>query len=112
MADKKAVVIFGATGDLAQKMLYPSLYFLDAEGHLPVELVVGGFSHTELSAADFAALTRKAVMEQTGKAFAEDAWTRFSARLRYCKGNLDAAKDYEPLAKMLGADECILARGS
>ncbi|MGC9953306.1 MAG: glucose-6-phosphate dehydrogenase [Rhizomicrobium sp.] len=107
MADKKAVVIFGATGDLAQKMLYPSLYFLDAEGHLPVELVVGGFSHTELSAADFAALTRKAVIEQTGKAFAEDAWTRFSARLRYCKGNLDAAKDYEPLAKMLGADECI-----
>ena len=35
MADKKAIVIFGATGDLAQKMLYPSLYFLDAEGHLP-----------------------------------------------------------------------------
>jgi glucose-6-phosphate 1-dehydrogenase len=107
MTDKKAIVIFGATGDLAQKMLYPSLYFLDTEGHLPAELIVGGFSHTELSGADFVALTRKAVMEQAGKAFAEPAWTRFSARLRYCKGNLENAKDYGPLAKMLGADECI-----
>ena len=107
MADKKAVVIFGATGDLAQKMLYPSLYFLDSEGHLPDDLVVGGFSHTELSEADFAAHTRSAVVEQAAKAFSEDAWTRFAARLRYCKGNLNTAKDYEPLAKMLGADECL-----
>jgi glucose-6-phosphate 1-dehydrogenase len=105
MTDKKAIVIFGATGDLAQKMLYPSLYFLDDEGHLPAELIVGGFSHTDLGEADFVALTRKAVMEQAGKAFAEDAWTRFSARLHYCKGNLDAATDYEPLAKLLGGDE-------
>jgi glucose-6-phosphate 1-dehydrogenase len=107
MADKKAVVIFGATGDLAQKMLYPSLYFLDAEGHLPEDLIVGGYSHTELSEADFIARTREAVMEQAGKAFAEDAWTRFAVRLRYCKGNLDDAKDYEPLAKLLGMDECV-----
>ena len=107
MTDKKAIVIFGATGDLAQKMLYPSLYFLDSEGHLPAGLVVGGFSHTDLGETDFVALTRKAVIEQAGKAFAEDAWTRFSARLHYCKGNLDTAADYEPLAKLLGGDECI-----
>ena len=107
MTDKKAIVIFGATGDLAQKMLYPSLYFLDSEGHLPAGLVVGGFSHTDLGETDFVALTRKAVIEQAGKAFAEDAWTRFSARLHYCKGNLDSATDYEPLAEMLGTDECI-----
>ena len=30
-----AFVIFGATGDLARRMLFPSLYFLDADGLLP-----------------------------------------------------------------------------
>ena len=30
----QAIVIIGATGDLAQRMLYPSLYFLDLEGLL------------------------------------------------------------------------------
>ena len=29
------MVLFGATGDLARRMLIPSLYFLDADGFLP-----------------------------------------------------------------------------
>ncbi len=33
-----AFVIFGATGDLARRMLFPSLYFLDADGLLPPDL--------------------------------------------------------------------------
>jgi glucose-6-phosphate 1-dehydrogenase len=35
MAMPGAFVIFGATGDLARRMLFPSLYFLDADGLLP-----------------------------------------------------------------------------
>ena len=107
MADRKAIVIFGATGDLAQKMLYPSLYFLDAEGHLPENLLVGGFSHTQLSEADFLAHTHDAVAERAGKDFSEDAWKRFAARLRYIVGNLDEEKDYAVLAKLLGDDDCV-----
>ena len=107
MADKKAIVIFGATGDLAQKMLYPSLYFLDAEGHLPEGLLLGGFSHTQLGEADFIAQTRDAVAKSAGKNFSDDAWTRFAARLRYIQGNLDEEKDYAALAKLLGDDECL-----
>ena len=29
------IVVFGATGDLALRMLFPSLYNLDADGLLP-----------------------------------------------------------------------------
>ena len=36
------IVIFGATGDLALRMLYPSLYFLDADGLLPVGFKILG----------------------------------------------------------------------
>ncbi len=107
MADQKAIAIFGATGDLALKMLFPSLYFLDAEGHLPAELIIAGFSHTELSEADFIAQVRSSATEHAAEEFAEDAWKRFAARLRYVKGDLEAAKDYAPLAKLLGAGECV-----
>jgi len=108
MADKKAFVFFGATGDLAQKMLYPSLYFLDSEGHLPADLLIAGFARTNLSQADFIARTRSAVMERAGKDYAEEAWGRFSARLRYCIGDLDTAKDYAALVKLLeGVGTCV-----
>jgi len=108
MVDKKAIVFFGATGDLAQKMLYPSLYFLDSEGHLPVDLAVIGFAHTALGEADFVAQTRIAVMERAGKDFSKEAWERFSARLRYCVGDIGVAKDYAPLVKLLdGAGTCV-----
>jgi glucose-6-phosphate 1-dehydrogenase len=99
--DKKAVVIFGATGDLAQKMLFPSLYFLDMEGHLPAGLTVIGFAHSQHSDAEFVAMARAPIVERVGKDFSEEAWTRFAARLRYCAGNADAAEAYPPLAKLL-----------
>ena len=36
------LVLFGATGDLARRMLLPSLYGLDADGLLPPELRIIG----------------------------------------------------------------------
>ena len=38
----RAIVIFGATGDLALRMLFPSLYFLESETLLPPDLLVVG----------------------------------------------------------------------
>ena len=35
-----AIVLFGATGDLSRRMLLPSLYFLDADGLLPLGLKI------------------------------------------------------------------------
>ena len=43
--EPQVVVLFGATGDLARRMLLPSLYGLDADGLLPqlhAELVRSG----------------------------------------------------------------------
>jgi glucose-6-phosphate 1-dehydrogenase len=42
-----------ATGDLARRMLLPSLYGLDADGLLPEDLRIVGTARTELSDADF-----------------------------------------------------------
>ncbi len=110
MADdkKKAVVIFGATGDLAQKMLFPSLYFLDSEGHLPAGLMIVGFAHSPHSDDEFVAMARAQVTARAGKGFSEETWRRFAARLCYCAGNAGAAKAYAPLAELLkGANDVL-----
>ena len=46
-------VIFGATGDLAERMLLPSLYCLHRDGLLPPHLVVLGTSRSEMDDAAF-----------------------------------------------------------
>ena len=75
-----AMVLFGATGDLARRMVIPSLYFLDADGFLP-----DGF---KILATARAALTREAFLEQVHEilkarpeGIEEAVWDRFSTRL-------------------------------
>jgi glucose-6-phosphate 1-dehydrogenase len=103
-----AIVIFGATGDLALRMLYPSLYFLEMDGLLPPTLAVVGASRSQLSDADFASRVEGAVRERAGKAFDADVWVRFHKRLSYCGGDATEPETYTRLSAMLaGAGEKI-----
>jgi glucose-6-phosphate 1-dehydrogenase len=58
------LTVFGATGDLARRMLLPALYRLHADGMLPPQLRVLGTARSELDAAGFRAHVREAVLEQ------------------------------------------------
>ena len=91
MNGTKAIVIFGATGDLARTMLFPSLYFLDADGFLAADLVIVGTARTQMDGAAFAEQIRKAVSDRVGDLFSPEVWSRFAARLAYAPG--DAQKD-------------------
>ena len=108
MSDKKAIVIFGATGDLAQKMLLPSLYFLDADGLLPADLVIVGTARSTLDDAGFTKQIHDAVSERTAESFSEEAWGRFSKRLSYVAGDVQKDDPYKAIAGKLGqVDEIV-----
>lgn len=47
------LTIFGASGDLAKKKLFPSLYALAANGYLPKQYVVFGYARTPMSDNEF-----------------------------------------------------------
>ena len=47
------LLLFGATGDLAQRMLLPSLAALAADGLLPAGLKIIGTARTEMTDAAF-----------------------------------------------------------
>jgi len=83
-----ALVLFGGGGDLAMRMLLPSLYFLEHDGLLPDGLKIVGAARSDESREEYVAKVRAAV---EGKAHAEDAWSDASW------ARLDARLDYLPV---------------
>ena len=60
MTDRiSTLVLFGATGDLARRMLLPSLYGLDSDGVLPDGLRIIGTARSELDDAGSKVLARR-----------------------------------------------------
>jgi glucose-6-phosphate 1-dehydrogenase len=98
----EGLVVFGATGDLALRMLFPSLYFLESEGLLPDGLMVVGAARSEMDRAEFVSRTCEAVKLRAGAYFAEDVWTRFSTRLRYAVVDAERPVTFQTLAAVLG----------
>src|SRR6185312_2486269 len=98
----QAIVIIGATGDLAQRMLYPSLYFLDSEGHLPADFRVVGGARTELSDEAFIARVEASVRERAEGYFDQEKWAAFARRLSYCVVDADQPGTFRNLARTVG----------
>ena len=96
-----AIVIFGATGDLALRMLFPSLYFLESGDLLPKALIVVGSARSDFDDASFAARIEEDIKERAGDYFDPAVWARFRARLRYAAVDAGDAGSFGALAKIL-----------
>ena len=59
--DPCAMVIFGASGDLAERKIIPALYYLKREGLLPDGFSVVGCGRTQFSDEHFRAKMQQAV---------------------------------------------------
>ena len=79
------LVIFGATGDLAQRMLLPSLLGLERDGLLPDVLTILGAARTDLTQERFRNLAREQLVAHLGDDAEDwsDALDRLLARLDY-----------------------------
>ncbi|MDB5466879.1 MAG: zwf, partial [Phenylobacterium sp.] len=86
-----AIVLFGATGDLASRMLLPSLYFLDADGFLPDGFRVIATARAELSRDAFVEQVLQ-IMQKRAEGIDDKVWARFSARLDYVAADATTAE--------------------
>ncbi len=108
MTSPGAFVIFGATGDLARRMLFPSLYFLDLDGLLPSGLKIVGAARSRHTDDEFRSEVETAVRERAGSFFSSHAWEVFAKRLTYCGGDASDAASYVVLKdKLSGAGEAL-----
>ena len=101
------LLLFGATGDLAHRMLLPSLYFLEHDGLLPDGLKIIGAARSEESPQEYVAKVREAVESKAraDDAWSDQAWARLAARLDYLAVDATSAESLKPkLSKIsLGA---------
>src|SRR4051794_27549752 len=100
------LLMFGATGDLARRMLLPSLYGLDADGLLPDDLRIVGTARTELDDAAFRTRADAALQEHLQPGFYQAGIAeRFLSRLHYVSLDINDPAGFERLAGAIG-DPC------
>src|ERR1051325_5528532 len=107
MADRiSTLVLFGATGDLARRMLLPSLYGLDSDGLLPEGLRVIGTARTDLDDAGFRERADAALQQYLPQGFySAGVAERFLSRLHYVSIDITQPDGFERLAETIG-DPC------
>ena len=81
--DPCALVIFGASGDLTQKKLFPALYSLAFRKLLPDRFAVLGVARTEETDDAFKERMKDAVQQHGRDEFRQDVWDTLSDGMRY-----------------------------
>ena len=100
--DACILVIFGASGDLTQRLLIPSLYNLARNKLLPDSFAVVGMARRDLSDEDFRMLARQALQTSTRVGEVDPAlWERLEPRLYYVQGAYDEPETYGRLNERL-----------
>jgi glucose-6-phosphate 1-dehydrogenase len=97
------LILFGATGDLAARMLLPSLYGLDVDGLLPDDLRIVATARTKLDDAGFRDHALAALGDHApGGLFEESKAARFAERLRYVPLDAQDRDGFRRLAEAVG----------
>ncbi|MES2094876.1 MAG: glucose-6-phosphate dehydrogenase (NADP(+)) [Actinomycetota bacterium] len=89
-AGPTAFVLFGATGDLAKRMVIPAFFQLAKHDLLPQKWLLVGNGRGDVSHEEFRELVRD-VLTEFGPQPEEGPWEEFSSRLRFAGGGFDKA---------------------
>jgi len=102
------LLLFGATGDLSQRMLLPSLYGLHADGLLPEHFRIVGTSRSKLDDRQFREMAVDA-LKQHVSATSYDPKTAlvFSRRLTYVPLDATQSREFKRLSDKLEPDEGV-----
>jgi glucose-6-phosphate 1-dehydrogenase len=97
-----ALVIFGATGDLARRKLLPALYNLAHEGALPERFALVGNARSEMTDEEFRDQAIASVREFSRRPPDEKVLAKLFADSRYVAGSFDDDAVYAGLTTALG----------
>jgi glucose-6-phosphate 1-dehydrogenase len=100
--DCDALVLFGATGDLCFKKIYPSLYHLVRRGHLSVPVI--GVARAGWKLEQLAARVRESVQASV-RPVDEEVLSKLLKLLRYVDGDYTQSATFDSLRNALGNAE-------
>src|SRR5437667_1081107 len=96
-----ALVIFGATGDLAHRKLIPALYNLAAAGELPPAVTVIGFARRPKKDDEFHNELAETTKQFSRQPVRDEIWKTFAQSLFYHQSEFEDREGYQSLAKRL-----------
>ena len=98
-----ALVLFGATGDLAKKKIFPAVYEMEVGGHCGVPVI--GVSSSDWDDDALRERAHESIVERVDGDIDEATWKGLSSRLTYVSGDYRDASTFEALAaKLEGVD--------
>ena len=98
---KTTIVIFGGTGDLAQRKLIPALYHLRRKRRLDSEVNVVGFARVQHDDDSYRNLLHDGARDLGGLEVTSEEWAEFTHCLHYTPGDLRNPASLEALGRKL-----------
>ena len=96
-----SIVIFGASGDLTQRKLVPSLFNLYRKGRMPKQFRIVGYGGTAFTDDQFRAHLKEGLKEFASFKYKSEEWTSFAANLAYQQGRYTELEDFKKLGALL-----------
>jgi glucose-6-phosphate 1-dehydrogenase len=102
-------VVFGGTGDLAQRKLLPALFMRDRDGQLPPESRIIAVSRSVISQGEYLERVEAAVRRHVPESdVREDVWQRFVSRLHHVAVDAAGTLGWNDLAAQLRGREGLV----
>ncbi len=100
------LILFGATGDLAARMLFPSLYNLQEDGLLPDDFLIVASGRSDADDDAFRAEVDAALRRHIGPdRYEADAVERLAGRIVYCAAEAGNAEQFRAIARTVKGRE-------
>jgi glucose-6-phosphate 1-dehydrogenase len=99
--EEMTLVLFGATGDLAQRKLFPALYNLYLDGKLPNAISIIGLGRTNYSDRVFQMNVQTSLQEFSRRPVQAENVEEFISKFRYCVLDVFNAASYQGLLELL-----------
>ncbi len=104
------LIVFGATGDLAERKLLPALYQRQRAGQFSEPTRIIGTSRSELDDEQYRSFGRKAISAHVAKEdIEEDELDRFIARLSYVSADATTDRGLDDLKGAIGNSDTVRA---
>src|SRR6476469_4790826 len=96
-----AIVIFGASGDLAKRKLIPAIYELAREKLLDDKSYIVGFSRSQMTDEQFRKTARESIEKHARSKFDAEIWKKLEPRFSYCAAEYGSKEDHARVADQL-----------
>jgi glucose-6-phosphate 1-dehydrogenase len=96
---KRVLVLFGATGDLAKRKLFPGFFHLFREGLMPEDFRIIGSGRTSPGSDDVFRQNINDALQQHGRVELDEHWDAFAARLSFVASSAEDGSDLAQAVK-------------